>query len=496
MNRHLSLADKITASIILVGILCIVLVYFISNSYRQLAYEHHEQSIQQLAKLEVRDLTDDLKTKSLDLALAIEHENDFKKSFRFNDTDDLTQKLNNQFNQYFVTAGVLKLLKLYVLDTDFTLLSISSEGITTDVDGQIICPQLSQLASSRKGSEQLQTLSYSCSYKNKPVFSVMVPFGGLSPKGYIQVVVDYSYSLQKIEQALAIPIQIQKINKDLLYQSKNWQEQPKNYNTLNFDIPIVNDDNDLIMSVTLQSDMTAFNEDIVSQRNWVMSLTFITTGLIIIIALYLLRNSSIAPLEKINNVLEKIHLHAHKDDEESRLLFEQLLDQIIKLRQKNKANFSVMILDLTHFKKVNEEHGHKTGDQLLIEVEKRLSTVLRGSDMISWVGTDTPGHKLMPSDTKTQYRATIARLGGDEFGLLLPSAETPEEASAVAQRIAQTLNKPFQVDNNTINIECKIGISIYPIHGEDENILIRNADKAMYQAKAFDKAAFVFDPEL
>lgn len=155
----------------------------------------------------------------------------------------------------------------------------------------------------------------------------------------------------------------------------------------------------------------------------------------------------------------------------------------------------MMIMDLTHFKNINRDYGTATGDQLLLEVEQRLNSILRDSDLISWVGTDSPGHKLLPSDTKTNYRATIARLGGDEFGLLLPSAQTREQATAVAQRIIKTLNKPFLIKGNNINIECKIGISIYPIHGEDEKILMRCADKAMHQAKYHNQAMYVFEPD-
>ena len=209
-----------------------------------------------------------------------------------------------------------------------------------------------------------------------------------------------------------------------------------------------------------------------------------------------MQRSTIPSLAKIHDVLEKIHSHtAGTDSKSSRLLFEQLLEQMINLRQKYKNRFSVMILDLTHFKTVNESFGNAVGDHLLLEVEQRLSSILRDSDLISWVGTDTPGHKLLPSDTKTQYRATIARLGGDEFGLLLPSAHSEEQAVAVAKRIVQSLNKPFYIKGNPIEIECKIGISIYPLHGEDEKDLIRSADKAMYNAKAHDQAVYVFNPD-
>ena len=495
MNLRFSLADKISMTIIVVGIFCIMLVYYISNSYKQFAYDHHEQAIQQLASLEINDLVEELKANSLDLALAIENETDFKRDFENNHFSQLTQHLNNQFYQYFVTAGVVKLLKLYVFDSHFTLFSASSEGINTDLDREVICPQLSQLALARHGSAKLQTLSGTCLYKNHPVHAALVPFGGLNPKGYILIITDLAYNLREIEQSLAMPVQLKSLDGKLMHQSENWQLTLKNTNYLTVDLPVLNNDGKPIMAISVKPDMSTFNKEIIQHRNWIMALTFATTAFIVFIVLFILQRSTIPPLAKIHDVLEKIHLHSHASGEGSRLLFEQLLEQIIKLRKKYKTCFSVMILDLTQFKAVNESYGTATGDQLLLEVEHRLNSILRDSDLISWVGTDTPGHKLLPSDSKTSYRATIARLGGDEFGLLLPSAETEKQATAVAQRIIKTLNKPFQINGNNINIECKIGISIYPTHGEDEKVLIRCADKAMQQAKSHNQTTYIFHSE-
>ncbi len=495
MNLHLSLADKISMTVIVVGIFCIMLVYYISNSYKQFAFSHHDKAIQQLAYLEINDLIEELKSSSLDLALAIENEADFKDDFQNNRHSELTQHLNKQFYQYFVTANVVKLLKLYVLDPNFALLSVSSEGVNADLDGGLICPRLSQLALTRGDYEKLQTLSHTCLYKNHPVHAVLVPYGGLNPKGYIQVIADLVYNLRKIEQSLAMPIQINSLDDNLLYQSKSWQLSQNDTNYLTVELPISNNDGVPIMTISVKPDMTTFNKEIIQHRNWIMALTLITTTIIVFIVLFILKRSTIPPLAKIHDVLEKIHLHSHASGKNSRLLFEQLLEQIINLRKNYKTCFAVMIIDLTHFKSINRDYGTATGDQLLLEVEQRLSTILRDSDLISWVGTDLPGHKLLPSDTKTNYHATIARLGGDEFGLLLPSAQTKEQATAVAKRIVKTLNKPFLINGNNINIECKIGISIYPIHGQDEKVLIRCADKAMHQAESHHQTTYIFEPE-
>ena len=495
MKLRFTLADKISLAIIIVGVIGIMLVYYISDSYRQFAYQHHAQSIQQLASLEASDLIQKLRSDSLDLALAIESEKDFLRDFKYGHIEDLTQQLDNQFYQYFVTAGVIKLLKLYLLDNDYTLISTSTEGVETDTDSGLICSQLTQSALSRLGPERLQTLSRICTYDNHPVFAVIVPFGGLNPKGYIQVIADLAYNLRKVERSLEMPIQMNLINGDTIYQSEDWHIAEQNQNYLDVNLLIRDDDARPVLSILLKTDMTGFNREIKQHRNWTMALAIITTALTIFIVLLILQRLTIPPLARIHNVLEKIHLHSHSqaDSNNSRLLFEQLLEQIICLRQRYKTSFTVMILDLSRFNDVNRKFGEPVGDRLLLEVEIRLGTILRDSDLISWVGTDTPGHKLLPSGTESRYHATIARLGGDEFGLLLPSAQTSEQAIKVAHRIVEILNKPFVIEGNEIEIECRIGISIYPEHGEDEKLLIRNADKAMKQASADGVTASVFN---
>ena len=495
MNFRFSLADKISITIIAIGLFGILLVYYISTSYKQFAYQHHAQSIQQVAYLEINDLIESLKTDSQDLALSVEIESDFISDFRYDRIDHLKAQLDTQFYRYFVTAGIVKLLKLYVFDTDFRLHGFSTKGVAIGTDNEIICPNLSQLELKRNNTDKLKPLAEMCLNHDRPVYAVIVPFGGLKPDGYIQIVTDLAYKLQKIEQSLAMPIQINSPAGQIIYQSEEWLSHPDNRNYLNIDLPITSETGEPVMTISFMSDMRKYNREITEHRNRIMSLALIATAFAVFLVLLILRKSAIPPLAKIYDVLEKIHLFSHTDTDDGRLLFEQLLEQIIHLRRKLKTRFSVMILDLTHFKKVNDDYGNAIGDQLLLEVEARLGSILRDSDLISWIGTDTPGHKLLPTGKKTQYRATIARLGGDEFGLLLPSAHTEEQANKVAQRIVETLNKPFQIKDHNITIECKIGISIFPIHGEDEKLLIRNADKAMYQAKSLMQPFYVFRPE-
>lgn len=494
MKIRFTLADKISITIIAVGVFGIVLVYYISTSYRNFAYIHHADSIQQVAYQEVNDLVEDLKIDSLDLALAIEVDSEFVNNFQQGRKDKLSQQLDNQFYQYFVTAGIIRLQVINVYDSTFNLYNTTSKEAALYTD-EIVCPHQVHAAKARIDSEKLKALSSICLHEGNPVFALMLPFGGLKTVGYLQIVSDLAYKLQKIEQSLAMPIQIKLLDGQVVYQSEDWKSIPDNRNYLNIDLPITDANNSPVITITLKSDMRAFNKEMTEHRNRIMSLSLIATALTVFIVLVILRRSTIPPLAKIHGVLEKIHIYSYTNNEQGRLLFEQLLEQIIQLRKKLKSRFAVMVLDLTHFKQINDEYGTTIGDRLLLEVELRLGSILRDSDLISWVGTDTPGHKLLPTGRKTQYRATIARLGGDEFGLLLPSAQTEEQANTVARRIVETLNKPFTINNNNINIECKIGISIYPIHGDDEKVLIRNADKAMYQAKSLNLPFYIFNPE-
>ena len=144
----------------------------------------------------------------------------------------------------------------------------------------------------------------------------------------------------------------------------------------------------------------------------------------------------------------------------NRVLFYDRIRQEIAYAKREKKKFALMFLDLDNFKEVNDKFGHDIGDQLLQEVAKRFSKLLRKTD-------------------------TICRLGGDEFIILLPRLAQPKEnAVDVARKILSSLNEPFLFKNNKIlHITTSIGIALYPDDGDKEEVLIKSADKAMYSAK-------------
>jgi diguanylate cyclase (GGDEF)-like protein/PAS domain S-box-containing protein len=142
----------------------------------------------------------------------------------------------------------------------------------------------------------------------------------------------------------------------------------------------------------------------------------------------------------------------------NRTLLSDRLTMGLALSRRSGNRLAVLMLDLDKFKTINDTMGHGVGDQLLKAVAERLTSVTRKSD-------------------------TIARIGGDEFVLVLPQVCQPANASRLAQRILDVFREPLVFDGHQLNITTSIGIAVYPEDGKDIEILLKNADTAMYQAK-------------
>ena len=149
----------------------------------------------------------------------------------------------------------------------------------------------------------------------------------------------------------------------------------------------------------------------------------------------------------------------------NRKLFSDRLGIVLAQAKRNKKKVGIVMLDLDNFKDVNDTLGHDVGDILLKAVAERLSGTLRKSD-------------------------TVARFGGDEFVLIFPDMKVIEEAIQVVQKIIDRFNKPFLIDTHQLVVTTSIGIAVYPNDGMDEEILMKNADIAMYQAKQAGRARY------
>lgn len=142
----------------------------------------------------------------------------------------------------------------------------------------------------------------------------------------------------------------------------------------------------------------------------------------------------------------------------NRTLFQNRLEQTIKLARRENRTFAVAMMDLDGLKTINDTYGHAAGDVVLVEIARRAKAVLRASD-------------------------TIARVGGDEFAAVLPTAGTIEGAVVVAERLVDITNRPVALERCAVRVGLSVGMAFFPIDGEDPGTVLKRADEIMYQAK-------------
>ncbi len=152
---------------------------------------------------------------------------------------------------------------------------------------------------------------------------------------------------------------------------------------------------------------------------------------------------------------------------------------------------ALLLIDLDRFKVINDTLGHAAGDELLVEVSRRLRGCVRHSDQLTEGGLETMGnraHKALEA---------VGRLGGDEFVALLPEVTTDQEAERVANRILEVMREPIYVAGQDCFVTASVGIAIFPRDGATVADLMRNSDVAMYAVKSQGRnAAIVYSPQL
>jgi len=151
----------------------------------------------------------------------------------------------------------------------------------------------------------------------------------------------------------------------------------------------------------------------------------------------------------------------------SRTLFHDRFTMATAESKRNDKKMALIMIDLDHFKNINDDFGHDAGDELLKEMSARLVNTLRKTD-------------------------TVCRMGGDEFAVLISDVSTKETIDEVAQRIVLAIEKTFILQNAERRISASLGIAIYPEDGETLDTLIKHADMAMYEVKKMGRNNYLY----
>ncbi len=176
--------------------------------------------------------------------------------------------------------------------------------------------------------------------------------------------------------------------------------------------------------------------------------------------------------KKAEDLNKYLAYHDPLTDLPNRRLFQDKLEQTLEISKTLQQKLAVILLDLDRFKYINDTLGHPVGDKFLQQISARLSKILRDQDV-------------------------LARFGGDEFAFLLPNIVNTTEAIEYSKTIIKLLEEAFHIENYELFITASIGISIFPIDGEETDTLIKHADSALYRAKDKGKNTYqIYTPSM
>jgi len=163
----------------------------------------------------------------------------------------------------------------------------------------------------------------------------------------------------------------------------------------------------------------------------------------------------------------------------NRVLFKENLNQALAYSQRHERLMTLLFLDLDRFKQINDTFGHSLGDLLLKGIAERLRSDVRIGDCVA-------------RREANDLESSVGRFGGDEFTLLITDVSSVQAAAKIAQRVLDLIAEPFELDNQEVYITASIGISMHPHDGANAEVLLKNADAAMYAAKEHGRNGYSF----
>jgi predicted signal transduction protein with EAL and GGDEF domain/CheY-like chemotaxis protein len=199
-------------------------------------------------------------------------------------------------------------------------------------------------------------------------------------------------------------------------------------------------------------------------------------------------------LRRLGESHEQIRALAYQDGLTglpNRRLLNEHLEKVLARARRKSTEFAVLFIDVDNFKLINDTIGHQAADEVLKKLADSLTELVRSDDVLSLYLEDD-GDMTATITTEPIDESVISRLGGDEFIILLPDTRDRFAAGTVARRILKHLEQPIVAHGHEVFVTASIGIATFPEDGLTSEILIRNADTAMYHAKQQGKAAFQY----
>lgn len=493
-----SIRSSVLGLIAIMGLWAFVLA--ISTLYFSTQYilDNEKQAYGELVQIHANKLLEELNKNSVNLAIKTQQDKEFRQAFAERNKTILEALLNDQFKQYYFTAGIVDIKQLVVFDSQMLPIAQSK----TSNNSSLFADHKTQLflakAIQRQGPEKIKPMTKLIVLNDRPMHLSLTAIGGLKVKGYVLVISNPVPALYTLDDQLGAPVSIYNGSNQQQYQSQTRQ----NLSQLSpYLYGYFNDDNQLLFNLKVHRDVTTFSQQIKSFILYAAIFALLVTLLIVLGAIAFFNKSLIQPLEKVSSHMDQIahskgavkeitavqgnpeihtlvrsfnlmstHINELNDELKdlayydpltqipNRRAFNRRLQELTHLARKDDAGFCILVVDLNRFKNVNDRYGHEMGDQLLKYVAESIHSSIRETD-------------------------TIARLGGDEFGIILPGITNQEQVAKVAQKILHNTCQKMPINKVHIKPTLSIGSAFY--HNSSQNIadVINQADQSMYQAK-------------
>ena len=526
-TASLSLRSSLSLIVALMGVIGLGLAIATGEIYRQLMLDHEREGLRKLAQLEAQSLLREHGEQVRLWGHRLQQERLASWVERYLIAQEqparIQQALADTLALAHVSTPPLPLLELYLYNPSLHLITSSTQR-TNIVCGKHI-KNLREMPFSRWQDHH----SHLCLHEQRLLSSSLILIGNpQTPLGYLQLVSDPLPALGAMSRNLGLPIRILR-GEDIVQQSRGWRDNTGGHVWLSANITLSSDDGQTSpLRIAIKRDITGMQEELGRTRGYVMLASGLITVLAIGLFLFIINKTTLVPLSTLSRQLrklrddksflgEKIPLRGNIEIRELTRDFNamttelaglyermedlafrdeltalpnrsKLQDTLIYHTRQNQENglpFALFMMDLDHFKTVNDTLGHHSGDLLLQQVSERLTGCLRKTDNLA---------RLEDADKAVLYEDMVARLGGDEFAAVLPTVGRVEDAMIVANKIQQAMEQPFEIEGCNFSVGISIGIVLCPEHGTDCETLMRRADVAMYQAKNERMGAKLYDP--
>jgi methyl-accepting chemotaxis protein len=304
--EKISIKGLTTAILAILGLSAIALSIVVGNFFREAAFESQTNTVSRIIEVAGLEVIKQLDSRAVDLGTTTQRPKAFRRAVKNiaepESRQFIVQTLNDQFHQRFVTSGKLQLMKLRVYDKEFNILESSSEGVS-NLPGRLT-EVLYQQAKGRTGADRLKSLGALWADENNGYYSVIVPIGGLSVIGYLEVVTSPAFNLREVGTMLQTPITVTHINGDTDFQDESWQSSlDGSMLPVSFTFNATN--GDPIVKVDVLENVEEFTDKFRSLL-WFSSVTF--AGLIgagLLFSLWMMRGYVFQPLQKFMQDMEK-----------------------------------------------------------------------------------------------------------------------------------------------------------------------------------------------